>query len=94
MQILEVHATPNPEMTAWMAGVADGQLRAQTPGVVCANEPVFPAGPYKANAYTFQMAVVDTARGALVLVYAQSTVIKIGGQLQLLILFLQGQQPS
>ena len=77
-----------------MGSITGGTLLAYTPCVIETEEPVFPAGPDKANAYTFQMAVVAAKGGTLILVDTQTAVVEVSSQLELLILLFQGNQPA
>jgi hypothetical protein len=58
---LEIHAASEPEMSIGVADIAGWALVAYSPGVIDADEPVFPEGPDEADAHTTQMAVVAAA---------------------------------
>ena len=92
---LEVQSSANPEVAVVVMSITQGTLLAYTPSVVKTDEPIFPTGPDKADAYTVQMAVIGAAIGRpIILVDTQGTVVEVGSQLKLLILLLQGQEPT
>lgn len=96
LHLLEVHAADQPEMTVLMAGVADRFLGPQSPGIVCPDEPVLIPGPDQPDAHILQIPMVLFSRRgqAAVMIHPYAPVFQVEGQVELLFLLLERQQPA
>lgn len=95
IKFLEIEARADPEVAVGMAAVADRFFSAQGPCVVHADEPVLVALPDEADADALEVAVVlGTGVDAAVLIDPDAAMFEVGGQLELLVMLLQGQEPA
>ena len=96
LHLLEGHAADQPEVAVFMAGVADRFFSPQSPGIVCPDKPVLIPGPDQPDAHILEIPVVLFSRRgqAAVMVHPHAPMFQVEGQVQLLVLFLERQQPA